>query len=224
MYLSQLGSQRTQETSLAERKSVTRSAAASFAGLVRQLLGAQQAGVGETSAADSTSAPATQAFSGAVRTPFDAVTAPQTGEQAPTVATQTSPDVLRTRRTPFDAVVPATAALQVTEEAPAEAVQAAASEPAPQLTETEGCNGPVDPTLAEVIRSVAQSYGLPPVTILSAQSVYAGFTNPQTQSSQFISGLVQFPDGRTITAAEFFDSPVNNVALRMQRYAELYNT
>lgn len=93
---------------------------------------------------------------------------------------------------------------------------------AASLTQPEGSNGPLDPALAATIRSVAARYGLPPVTILSVQNAYGGFTNPQTHSDYFITGLVQFPDGRTITAAEFFDSPINDVAARMQQYAGLY--
>lgn len=87
---------------------------------------------------------------------------------------------------------------------------------------TEGQNGPVDPVLATIIRAVANYYQLPPVVILSVQSAYAGFINPQTKSDEWITGTVQFPDGRTIMAMEFFPAPTNNVDLRMKSYGVQY--
>lgn len=188
MHLSKVRNQPLERTAARTDTTGPRSLTGSFAGLLRQQLGAQTRELPASSAASQIRAATSQAPAGAANrpSPFNMTTpAPPAVAQPPLAATGSS--------------------------------GAAAAR-----TEAEGSNGPVDPILAATIRSVATRYGLPPVTILSVQNAYAGFTNPQTRSDHFITGLVQFPDGRTITAAEFFDSPINDVAARMQQYAGLY--
>lgn len=185
MHLSKVGNQPLERSAVRAGSTSPRSPAGSFAGLLRQQLGAQTRELPASSVVSQIRA-----------------------------ATSQVPAAPPNRPSPFNMTTPAP---------PAVAQPPSAVAPASR-TEPEGSNGPLDPILAATIRSVAARYGLPPVTILSVQSAYAGFTNPQTHSDHFITGLVQFPDGRTITAAEFFDSPINDVAARMQQYAGLYRT
>lgn len=99
----------------------------------------------------------------------------------------------------------------------ATAVAQALNPPTSQYT--EGQNGPVDPQLAAVIRSLAEYYGLAPVTILSVQKVPQGFFNPQTGLDYYISGLVVLRDGRTVQASIFFPSAINDPAQQLSRLA-----
>ena len=190
MQLSKVRNQPLERPSARATAKGTRSQAGSFAGLLRQQLGAQSRDLPASSVVSQIRA-----------------------------ATSQAPVAAPIRPSPFNMTTPAPPAV-----AQPPAAAAGSSVAVTARTEPEGSNGPVDPTLAATIRSVAASYGLPPVTILSVQNAYAGFSNPQTRSDHFITGLVQFPDGRTITAAEFFDSPINDVAARMQQYAGLYRT
>lgn len=74
------------------------------------------------------------------------------------------------------------------------------------------------------IRARAAAAGLPDITFISpVNQTYAGFTNPQTGSTYFTTGLVQLPDGRTLQASEFFDSPTNNATARLSQYASIYS-
>jgi hypothetical protein len=92
---------------------------------------------------------------------------------------------------------------------------------APTSQVSTGQSGAVDPVLAATIYSLAQQYGLDPVTILSAAYMYLGFTDPVLGTDKSIVGTVMLRDGRVVQAAEFFPSATNNVDLRLRNYAAM---